>query len=97
MMIVVSNPECVQRMRAEHASNTEIVERALCRRLGIRPRRYRKKAAGRPKATGLLHGIPVKITDRRIVEYLTMNKAIYGVSYRFSVENAMLKGGKNEA
>ena len=90
MMLVISNPECVRMLRTALASNTEVVERAIGRRIGIAPRRYRAKAQGRPKAVGRTTGVPVKITDARIVDFIIGQKRDCGAPYRYTAESAML-------
>lgn len=90
MMLVISNPECVRQLRTAATSNTEVVERAICRRIGIAPRRYRAKAQGRPKAAGRTTSVPVKITDLRVVEFILLQKRTCGAPYRYTAESAML-------
>lgn len=90
MMLVISNPECVRQLRTATASNTEVVERAICRRIGIAPRRYRARMQGRPKAAGNTTGVPVKITDMRVVEFILLQKRTCGAPYRYTAESAML-------
>lgn len=90
MMLVISNPECVRQLRTAAASNTEVVERAICRRIGITPRRYRAKTQGRPKTAGSTTGVPVKITDTRVVEFILLQKRTCGAPYRHTAESAML-------
>ena len=92
MMLVISNPDCVRLLRTAATSNTEVVERAICRRIGITPRRYRAKTMGRPKAAGSTTGVPVKITDERIVEFILCQKRTCGAPYRHTAESAMLAG-----
>lgn len=91
MMLVISNPVCISFLRGAAASNTEVVERAICRRLGITPRVYRAKAQGRPKVQGGAERIPVKITDARIVEFILCQKRTCGAPYRHTAESALME------
>lgn len=90
MMVVISNPKCVCMLRENAATNTEMVERALCKALGIKPRHYRAKAQGRPKETEKQTRVPVKINDARIVDYILERKRETGAPYRHTAEKAML-------
>ena len=90
MMLVISNPACVRMLRTAAESNTEVVERAICRRIGITPRRYRGAAMGRPKVADKTTCVPVKITDERIIEFILLQKRTSGAPYRHTAESAML-------
>lgn len=89
MFLSISNPVCVGMLRGDATPHTEVVERALCKRMGIMPRAYRAKAQGRPKTDSATR-VPVKITDARIIEYLENQKRTTGAPYRHTAEAALL-------
>lgn len=92
MMVVISNPACIRYLRtADSVTNTELVERAMCRRLGITPRRFNRVTMGRHKAADCVNRLPVKITDDRLIQFISLQKTTCGACYRHTVENAMLE------
>ncbi len=88
MMVRITNAECVRHLRENPATNTEIVETAICKAYGIIARPYMRKRRGRPKAIG--DAVSVKISDKRLLDMLRQSKRCYGVSHHFAVENALL-------
>lgn len=88
MIVRVSNPVCIKMLRRSNTTNTELVERSMCGLLGIQPRQYKKRRAGRWKPGGGLIETAVNVRDERLVAYLRSQKAS-GISYQFSVEQAL--------
>lgn len=97
MMVKITNPLCISRLRESHLTNTEVVERALCKRMRIKPRLFREKTRGANKQVSNPNCIPIKITDSRIRNYVMLQKRQKGICRRHTVESAMLdemNGGK---
>ncbi len=88
MMVRITNEKCIEHLLASPATNTEVVETALCRAYGIPARRYNRKRRGRPKSGR--GTVAVKIADERIRRMLRQAKSSYGASHHFSVEKAIL-------
>jgi len=89
-MVAISNPACISYLRNTSKTNMEVVERAVCARLGITPRLYTTKTRGRPKHTECCNRLPVKIRDERVVQFILLQKRTCGACYRHTVESAML-------
>lgn len=94
LMVKITNPEVLAFIRADKAdeSNTRVVETALCRKLGIPPRSYGvyAKKLGKRKSTDCRRAVPVKISDPGLIEHVMMQKRVYGICHRHTVESAVL-------
>ena len=88
MMIKITNPACVKQLRESKATNTEVVETAVCRAFGIAPRAFNRKRRGRMKTDCGV--VAVKIQDQRILDMLRQRKRSCGITHHFAVESAML-------
>ena len=94
MVVVLKEPEVVEYIRQSPVHNTEMIERILCRKLGIIPRQFQAQNRGNDKSVGLKTAIPVKITDERLVRYINRRKENMGVTQRKTVEFAVLEHKK---
>lgn len=91
MVVKVTSPECVDFIRKSKFTNTETVERVLCSKLGIAPREFAPQNRGNKKIIELTTNIPVKITDSRLIRYISSQKSKKGISQRCTVEFAIIK------
>ena len=94
MVVVVKEPEVIEYIRQSPVQNTEMIERILCRKLGMTPRQFQVQNRGNDKTVGLKTAIPVKITDPRLVRYINRRKESMGVMQRRTVELAVLEHKK---
>ena len=94
MVVVVKEPEAIEYIRQSPVQNTEMIERILCRKLGLVPRQFQVQNRGNEKTVGLKTAIPIKIIDKRLVSYIGRRKEKNGVMQRRTVELAILEHKK---
>lgn len=98
LMVKITNPAVLAYMRSKDESHTQIAETALCSKLGIPPKNYSPKKQGKSKSRDCRRAVPVKISDIGLIEHIITQKRTCGISYRHTVESAVLKeiehGGK---
>ncbi len=70
-------------------SHTQIVESALCRKLGIPPKNYHG-GKGRKKSANCRKSLPVKVTSSDLIDHIISQKRLYGICYRHTIESAIL-------
>ena len=90
MVAKITDAQCVSFIRNSKYSNTETVERILCRKMGIEPRKFIVQKRGNEKIADLKTNIPVKIIDPRIVRYIDKQKKAKGIPQKRTVEHAIL-------
>ena len=100
LMSKITNKEVLEFLRSmPDKTHTEIAETALCRKLGLPPKTYKPKTeGGRRKDPDCRNGLPVKISDQRLVDHVVTQKRLYGILYRHTIESAILnmaQGGKH--
>lgn len=94
MVVVLKEPDVIDYVRQSQVQNTEMIERILCKKLGLVPRQFQVQNRGNDKTAGLKTSIPVKIIDERLVRYITRRKQNMGVMQRRTVELAVLEHKK---
>ncbi len=100
LMSKITNQEVLRYLRSlPNKTHTEIAETALCRKLGLPPKKYHPKTdSGRKKDPDCRNGLPIKISDQRLVDHVVSQKKQYGILYRHTIESAILnvaQGKKN--
>lgn len=90
LMVRLTNPQVLEYLRENHdKTNLELVENALRNKLGIPPKSYRRKQGSR-KNIDCLNPTPVKVCDPDLIDHVTNQRHRYGISHRFTVEQAIL-------
>lgn len=92
LMVKVSNPDVIAYLRQhQEQSNTLLIENALREKLGIPPKVYSNALRGRKKnSPDCANRIPVKISDKDLIEHILRQKKNYGICQRHTVESAVL-------
>lgn len=92
LMSKVRNPLVISYLRINSdRTNTDLVESALCKKLGIPAKTPAVENRGNKKIPGNINCIPVKIRDRRLIDYIISQKQLLGISHRHTVESAILE------
>lgn len=90
LMSKLTNPQVLQYLREnQDKSNLELVENALRHKLGIPPKSYRKRRIFH-KDIDCQNATPVKVFDPDLIEHITSQRHKYGISHRFTIEQAIL-------
>lgn len=91
LMVKIRNVDVIKYIRGiENKSVVEIVENALRKKVGL-PEKTDYRLSVRSKNKANVNAFPVKISDRKLIEYLVMLRKNHGITHRFWVENAILE------
>ena len=91
LMSKLTNPTVLAYLREQKdKKNIELVENALRLKLGIPPKRYSARNHKINKKIGCDNAMPVKVFDPDLVAHILNQKNRYGISYRFTIESAIL-------
>ena len=90
LMVKITNAAILGYLRSNpEVTNTALAENALCDKLGI-PWRSHKPNKGGYKKNDCRNSVPVKIMDCGLIAHVMGQKANFGISYRHTVEAAIL-------
>lgn len=91
LMVKVSNPMVLAYLRSsEGKTHTDLVESALLQKMGLPPKQEAAMKRGGLKKKDCRNVVPVKIRDRKIIDFIIYMKVVHGVSHRHTVESAIL-------
>lgn len=90
--VKLTNPVCLEYIRSFQGAvlNTEVVEKAMCLKLGLPPREYKRVGSRVQNADPNASSMMVWISDPRLCRYIALRKSRYGVLGRHTVESAIL-------
>ncbi|MDD3165298.1 MAG: hypothetical protein PHS97_05525 [Oscillospiraceae bacterium] len=97
LMVKITNPVVLAYLRTKTgATHTEVVENALCGKLGIPLKPHAPKLRGKRKKADCRNVVPIKVLDRELIDYVICQKKVYGICHRHTVEEAILRAIINE-
>ena len=92
LMSKLSNPMVLAYLRRHNdRSNTDLIESALRKVLGLPPKEYAPRIRGNNKMVDCRNVLPVKVSDPKLIDHLVAQKRLWGISHRHTIENAILK------
>lgn len=98
LMCKVRDPLVIAYLRSNaDITNTDLVENALRRKLGIAEKAATARTRGNEKIPDCVNCVPVKIRDKRLINHIIQQKLLRGITQRHTVESAILEviaGGK---
>lgn len=90
LMSKITNPEALEFLRSKPMeSHTQIVETALCLKLGI-PTEANPPKTGHSKKADCRNAVPIKITNQGLIDHVISQKRNFGICYRHTIESALL-------
>lgn len=96
LMVRITNPEVLAYLRTNaDVTNKQLVEEALREKVGLPPKTYNYRQT-RKKIPECLNGLPVKIGDQNLIDYIVFQHQRYGILQKFIVENAILEKMERE-
>jgi hypothetical protein len=90
--VKLTNPVCLDYIRSFQGVilNTEVVEKAMCLKLGLAPREYKRVGSRVQNADPNAASMMVWISDNRLVSHIEKMRKRNGVCGRHTVETAIL-------
>jgi len=104
LMSKITNAEVLEYLRSiPDKTNVELVEDALCEKLGLPPKIKRHcdssgvvKIPGKKKIPDCRNGFPVKVSDQRLIDHIISQKRNYGILYRHTIESAIINMARRQ-
>lgn len=92
LMVKITNKEVINYLRnTRDCSQTSIIENALRKKLGVPLKEGRKRVVRDASENTNTNALPVKINEIGLIEHIMSQKKNYGISYRHTVESAVLE------
>lgn len=92
LMSKLSNPMVLAYLRKnENRTHSDLIENALLKKLGKSEKQHPPKTRGNKKETDCRNVIPVKVSDPELIDYIIAQKQVHGISYRYTIESAILE------
>ena len=92
LMSKLSNPMVLAYLRKnENRTHSDLIENALRKKLGKPEKQHPPKTRGNKKETDCRNVIPVKVSDPELIDYIITQKQVHGISYRHTIESAILE------
>ena len=92
LMSKIGNPLVLAYLRKHlEASNTLLIENALRKKIGIPIVPVGDGRTGRNKNVDCHNLTPVKVTDQTLIDHLITQRRVSGISYRHTIESAVLE------
>ena len=97
LMVRITNPKVLAYLRNNaEITNKQLIEEALREKVGLPPKNYDNLRPTRKKIPDCLNGLPVKISDQDIIDFILFQNKRYGILQKFIVENAILEKMERE-